>query len=98
MSVAESLKRQIEEENAALNVDVDYGSLDGNNELLADEDVETKKSVKDDKEGAQPINETKTKQTHNRKRSSSIDNLSPKKPIDKLDVVQNLEEVNLVHT
>ena len=49
MSVIESLKRQIEKENAALSADVDDGRLDGNNEILADEDVEIDKSVKDDK-------------------------------------------------
>ena len=49
MSVIESMKRQIEKENAALSADVDDGSLDGNNEILAEEDVEIDKSVKDDK-------------------------------------------------
>ena len=48
MSVIESMKRQIEKENAALSADVDDGRLDGNNEILADEDVEIDKSVKDD--------------------------------------------------
>ncbi|XP_049360682.1 E3 ubiquitin-protein ligase ORTHRUS 2-like [Solanum verrucosum] len=98
MNVIESLKRQIEEENAALSVDVDDGSLDGNNEIIADEAVEADKSVEDDKEGAQPVNETETKQTHKRKRSSSIDNVSPKKPVDISDVVHNLEEVDTAHT
>ncbi|CAN4123373.1 unnamed protein product [Withania somnifera] len=93
MSVIESLKRQIEEENAALNDDVD-GGLDGNDEVLADEAVGTDKSVEDDKEGAQPVNETESEQTHKRKRSSNIHNLSPIKSIDKPDVVHNLEEVD----
>ncbi|KAK4357691.1 hypothetical protein RND71_023301 [Anisodus tanguticus] len=74
MNVIESLKRQIAEENAALSDDVDDGVLDGNNEVLAEEVVETDKSVEDDKEGAQPVNETEIKQTHKRKRSSDIDN------------------------
>lgn len=91
MNVIESLKQQIEEESAALSADVDDGGLDGNNEILADEAVETDKSVEDDKEGAQPVNENETKQTHKRKRSNSIDNVSPKKSIDKSDM-HNLEE------
>ncbi|CAN4124126.1 unnamed protein product [Withania somnifera] len=93
MSVIESLKHQIQEENAALSDDVDDG-LHGNDEILADKAVGTDKSIEDDKEGAQPVNETETKQTHKRKRSSNIDNVSPIKSIDKPDVVQNLEEVD----
>lgn len=94
MNVIESLKRQIEEENAALSADVDDGSLDGN-EILA----ETDKSMEDDEEGAQPVNETEAKQTNKRKRSGSIDNASsPKKSIDKSDAVHNLEEVDPAHT
>lgn len=94
MSVIESLKRQVEEENAALSDDVDDGGLDRNDEGLADEAVGTDKSVEDDKEGAHFVNETEIKQTHKRKRSSNIDNVSPIKSIDKPDVVHNLEEVD----
>ncbi|MCD7458823.1 E3 ubiquitin-protein ligase ORTHRUS 2 [Datura stramonium] len=90
MNVIESLKRQIEEENAALSDDVDDGGLDGNDEVLPEEAVGTDKNVEDDKEGAQPVNETETKQTHKRKRSGNIDNVSPKKSIDKPDDVHNL--------
>ena len=90
MNVTDSLKFQIEKENAALSADVDDGSLDGN-EILA----ETDKSMEDDEEGAQPVNETEAKQTNKRKRSGSIDNASsPKKSIDKSDAVHNLEEVD----
>lgn len=95
MNVIESLKRQIEEEeSAALSAHVDDGGLDGNDEILADEAAETDKSVEDDKEGAQPVNETETKQSHKRKRSNSIDNISPKKSIDKSDVMHNPELVD----
>ncbi|XP_059316228.1 E3 ubiquitin-protein ligase ORTHRUS 2-like [Lycium ferocissimum] len=85
MNVIESLKRQIAEENAALSDDVADGGLDGNDEVLAEEAAGTE-SVEDDKEGAQPVNETEIKQTHKRKRSSDS--------LDNPDVVHNLEEVD----
>ncbi|KAJ8569640.1 hypothetical protein K7X08_006217 [Anisodus acutangulus] len=85
MNVIESLKCQIAEENAALSDDVDDGGVDGNNEVLAEESVETDKSVEDDKEGAHPVNESETKQTHKRKRSSDIDNGSPENSLDNLE-------------
>lgn len=93
MSVIESLKRQIEEENAALSDDVDDGGLDANDVVLADEAVGTDESVEDDKEGEQPVNETETKQTHKRKRTQNMDNVSPIKSVDKPDV-HYLEEVD----
>ncbi|OIT40413.1 PREDICTED: E3 ubiquitin-protein ligase ORTHRUS 2-like [Nicotiana attenuata] len=93
MNVIESLQRQIEEENAGLNEDVDGGS-DGKDEVPTEEAAETDKCVEDDKEGAKPITETETKQTNKRKRSGDIDDVSPKKSLDKPDVVHNLGEVD----
>ncbi|XP_009617502.1 E3 ubiquitin-protein ligase ORTHRUS 2-like [Nicotiana tomentosiformis] len=92
MNVIESLQRQIEEENAGLNEDVDGGS-DGKDEVPTEEAAETDKRVEDDKEGAKPVTNTETKQTNKRKRSSDSNNVSPKKSLDKPDV-HNLGEVD----